>query len=114
MNTENNLLFAEFLEFEPFHHNHFRCTIEMYKDDRILPTQHMEFHSNWNWILKVVEKIENSGATVTIGRMFCEIEYKDPFDKEKTFSQKLVCGIKITSVYATCLEFINWYNQQKK
>jgi len=114
MNTENNLLFAEFMGFEPFHHNHFRCTIEMYKDDRILPTQYMEFDSNWNWILKVVEKIESTKATVTIGRMYCEIQYKNPFDENQKKEIRVASGSRINAVYAACVEFINWYNQQKK
>ena len=88
------------------------------------------FHSDWNWLMQVVEKIENlpsrtlqgthySGNEVKIYKAintnthYCEINLV----KESGYrivSIQFNKESKIKSVYDACLEFIKWYNEQNK
>jgi hypothetical protein len=72
----------------------------------------MMFHSSFDWLMPVVDKIESVGYEVT----FCR----------KIKNNKCTCLIyainrhfiadsdsKIESVYLAVIDFINWYNNQK-
>ena len=71
-----------------------------------------DYHE-WNEIMPVVEKIDMIGASVIIGRMFCEIKYIDPLNQEKTFNVRIVSGVKINAINGAAIEFIEWYNENK-
>ena len=72
----------------------------------------LEYHSSWDWLMPVVEKIMNmdtsqqrifvtiSGGEVniTVGKLSI---YQDNFDS-------------ITNVYEAVVQFIKWYNKQEK
>lgn len=77
-----------------------------------------KFHSDWNWLIGVVEKIENikdeQGCylySVDTGRDYCVIWTND-FNKELIYVSS-VHNDKIASVYKTVLGFIKWYNKEK-
>lgn len=72
-----------------------------------------KYHSDWNWLMEVVEKIENLGYPIdiiqyhSIDKQFCGV-YNN--------GKRIVTNIaesKMEAVYNTCVEFIKWYNQQK-
>ena len=91
--TENNKIIAQFLEISH-------------------QKRAMNFHSNWNILIDVVEKIEDLGYTFSIKLNWVKINKKynkDNFivirwEEDKT---------KIEAVYNACLQFIQWYNQNK-
>lgn len=76
------------------------------------------YHSDWNWIMEVVERIENTKTTdlsnaepfVTIRLVGCDIKF---YNKErlpiltnaKTKKQAVIQAID---------QFIDWYNKQKE
>ena len=72
----------------------------------------MNFNSNWNILIDVVEKIEDLGYTFSIKLNWVKINKKhnkDNFivirwEQDKT---------KIEAVYNGCVEFIKFYNEQK-
>ena len=118
--SENNKLIAEFMGWECetletvapeefrtkiyFEHNpkeYFTTTIYKYID--------CLFHSDWNWLMHVVEKIESLGNAVTIEENWCEIKSKSNF-----FKKERVASSKIEATYSAVVEFIKWYNQNKK
>ena len=88
------------------------------------------FHSDWNWLMEVVEKIENLPSRTLQGTYYlgnavkiykaintnthyCEINLV----KESGYrivSIQFNKESKIKSVYDACLEFIKWYNEQNK
>lgn len=71
------------------------------------------FHSDWNWLMKVVEKIESlEHWTETSGGLqnICLIGSIN----SSCESFKAVAETKIEAVYTACLEFIKWYNEQKQ
>jgi len=109
--TENNKLIAEFMGAKEVRKDNFK-----FPNRTGLPLQigTIKYHSDWNWLMAVIEKIEEKCAFVLIGRMFCEITYTNPLNTNVHFEKKLVSGVRINAVYATCVEFIQWYNQQNQ
>jgi hypothetical protein len=108
--TENNKLIAAFMGLEVgFADTSQPCILG--KQNAWTP---IKYHSDWNWLMEVVEKIEEKCAFVLIGRMFCEITHTNPLNTNVHFEKKLVSGVRINAVYATCVEFIQWYNQQNQ
>ena len=96
--TENNKLLAEFLGFE----------LTTNKGLKQLP----KFHSDWNWLMQVVEKIESLGYNIDTMKyqssQFCGI-YRDGKIIYTNY-----CETKIEAVYNACLEFVKWYNKNNK
>lgn len=72
------------------------------------------YHFEWKWIMSVIDKIEQIGASVIIGKMFCEIKYIDSLDPLKQFQLKIVSGVKINAVNSAVFEFIKWYKKNNK
>ena len=125
--TENNKLIAEFLDWEfddlsetfetpflklvdphAFGDEQFSCKLQDFE---------LEFHSDWNWMMRVIEKIENlqdenncAIYNVQIEQCFVEIIINHT-------SETIVevdSNSKIQAVYNACVEFIKWYNEQNK
>lgn len=73
----------------------------------------LRFHTDWNWLMQVVEKIESlKHCQIDISLNWCRIGYKDTlfnYDSRNYFK-----GLtKIDAVYNACVEFIKWYNENK-
>ena len=68
----------------------------------------LQFHTDWNWLMQVVEKIESLGYRVTIVRHICRIDLTE--ESKLIISEDIK---KIEAVYTACLEFIKWYNENK-
>ena len=78
------------------------------KNDEVCIPEAMCYHSSWDWLMEVVEKIESLGYYVNITGTYVSIgaiESKtNPIFIEKD------SNIKIEAVYNACVEFIKWYN----
>ena len=130
--VENNKVFAEFLGYSQPHPDYPNTTYWYKKDCQ--PLTILLFHSDWNWLMRVVEKIEslNLGNT-TIKTVFSEedlyinsnvsflIMYKECyvnfFGEMKVYENWISvteCNSKIEAVYTACVEFIKWYNELNK
>jgi len=81
------------------------------------PVNQLLYHSSWDWIMQVVEKIETDGSQETghneihITENTCEIfrmSYVKP--QFKNFDNKS----KINAVWKTVVQYIQWYNTQKQ
>jgi hypothetical protein len=103
MTTENNKLLAEFLGFK---------NIANDEDKQDYLNDFMKFHTDWNWLMQVVEKIESLGYKET--NVYVDIS-------EGTFIHTLESnieiaevfgGTKIENTYNACVEFVKWYNNQ--
>ena len=75
-----------------------------------------KFHSDWNWLMGVVIKIENLKDedkcyrfSFDMGRDFCAIRTND-LEREMIVVGS-VYNDKIGSVYQTVIKFIKWYNK---
>ena len=113
---ENNKIIAEFLDWEfddlsetfetpflklvepqAFGDEQFSCKLQDFE---------LEFHTDWNWLMSVVEKIVS-----------LENNLKNETKEEFTQFQKVLSlpiYTKIEAVYNACIEFIKWYNKQNK
>ena len=116
---ENNKLIAEFLNltsqviFEQVFTVSENGKTKFYKKDEL------EFHTDWNWLMQVVEKIESLEIFDRMGRFNINTKNFDEnytsfiTDKDEDFIQ---CEgeTKIKAVYNAVVEFIKWYNNQNK
>ncbi len=73
----------------------------------------LRFNEDWNWLMKVVQKIESLGYCVEIKRISCRIY---PLLEEDNLISAYVCGDlskKINIVYSAVIGFIKFYNEKK-
>ncbi len=117
--VENNKLIAEFMKFEKTKQGGLYISPEGFEWERfldvenyILPNQFL-FHSSWDWLMKVVEKIENlskEGETYmfSITKFSARVTYKG-----SRIVDLPIDNTKIEAVYNACVEFIKWYNENK-
>lgn len=106
---ENNKLIAEFMGAD-FHERSTMSAVS--RQVKYQPhISELNYHTSWDWIMPVVEKIDQIGASVIIGRMFCEIKYIDPLNQSKEFQVRIASGVKINAINGAVLDFIQWYNE---
>ncbi len=70
------------------------------------------YNTSWDWLMPVVEKIENIGFSVKIQRLKTSIH---PLCEDKELFG-IVCGDvskKLEITYDTIVQFIEFYNEQK-
>ena len=129
--VENNKLIAEFMEKElsPITLEQFRKLKQ--RDKHLINGSFVEdlcYHNSWNWLMSVVEKIENLKTPITnnpnlLGK-FVNYEFHLQNKHIKIYAHGEVTKeivdlssseseTKIEAVYKACVKFINWYNKQK-
>ena len=123
--VENNKLIAEFMG--GLYNNQAMLSLQSneiwlpyhgvcnYKSDN---GKSLKYHSDWNWLMRVVEKIEkipeknDNWFNVTVGAScYCIIQ-----DATGELSFEIIGDgrTKIEATYNACIEFIKWYNEQNK
>ena len=126
--VENNKLFAEFLDWEfddlsETFETPFLKLVEpqAFGDEQFsskLQDFELEFHTDWNWLMRVVEKIENlqDENNCAIYNMQIEQSFTEIIDNHtsETIIYDIDADSKIEAVYNTVIEFIKWYNEQNK
>lgn len=73
----------------------------------------LKYHSSWDWLMPVVEKIELDNSAVVINNNECMIvHYGKPDESiEKDFSKTFTSGnTKIETTWIAVVEFIKFYN----
>jgi hypothetical protein len=130
---EGNLLLAAFdgwkLRDEPYVNSNRESFPwwEKLKDGEVIKTYHHDilsakgrfeygsYHSSWDWIMPVVERIESLHSiiegkyiNIRISQGYVEIEGAN----ERIFYNCSIEGSKITTVYKGIIDFIKWYNTQ--
>lgn len=110
---EGNKLIAEFMGFETIIHDGKLCR------KRHWTNESTEYHSSWDWLMPVVEKIENSlklKYEVEIGNNLYAVNenlYRCIIhDAGNAFHLELESNSKAESVWLAVTKFIQWYNQQ--
>ena len=100
---EDNKLIAEFMGAE-WHKDFF-------KDVCIISPSNIsyKFHTSWEWLMPVVEKIENLGYDVIIRQGTCEIEGENEEGIEYSHFECFDASKHITT-YTAVVEFIKTYN----
>lgn len=108
--TDNELI-AEFMGYErsrePWDQGEYAYTMKLNPVwNKWMVPSNMRFATSWDWLMPVVEKIESS-CHVQINGKSCHITNADVYFGGRKDS-------KIESVYSASIEFIKWYNNQKK
>lgn len=68
-----------------------------------------EFHSDWNWIMEVVEAIENRGIVVLIGKNTCVIE--QTYGKTTIELPSIKKNSKKEAVVEAINQFLIWHSE---
>lgn len=128
--TENNKIIAEFMgldETKMFFNLKTGNYVKKETDDCDIkavdvylknnkPITNFYYHSDWNWLMEVVEKIEGLGFKVNIFGFNADLKthYIIIYNSENgTISVVNEQGLtKIKAVYNACIAFINWHNKQ--
>ena len=105
--TENNKLIAEFINLNFYKSFWYKSNIATEK--QICKENNLQFHSDWNLLIEVVEKIESLGYRIEIVKHICRIYLSN---KETIIISENTP--KIEAVYNAVVEFIKWYNNQNK
>ena len=71
----------------------------------------LKYHSSWDWLMPVVNKIESKGFDVFINGLYCRITDCGLTDLEIESGETTS---KIEAVWETVVEFIKWYNKEKE
>lgn len=118
---ESNQLIAEFMELEPskevMNSSKMYYHIKGYQrhNSLIAHAEEFEYHSSWDWLMPVVEKIENQGVIVEIWLCLaksCRITTTG-FKKPTIRVSNTESNYTIEAVYDAVVEYIKWRKQNK-
>ena len=110
---------AEFINDAPedYPEGYYRLDGEYFLNDEF------EFHSDWNWLMAVVEKIESIKDPhhgyfgVYISSNSCTIQgtrfRSDKMEDPPIYFNDIVLSNKIENTYTAVITFIKWYNENK-
>lgn len=134
--VENNKLLAEFLEFEKVkflngcytfiipdylsHGEYKNLTLEDNKEVVAWDVENLIFHKDWNWLMKVVEKIhsmQSYGVLINPNGTYIQDEDDKVICmtfKNEEVNGEIISSSNIEATFNCCVEFVNWYNEQNK
>lgn len=122
---DGNELIAVFMGLEKdFNENKNGGQWEYLIDGYWLPVRKMKYHTSWDWLMPVVEKINKDGkfrvrilfdANGTNGIYGCyidKVEWINNYLQDERISGYSNIDSPIESVYKAIVKFIKWYNLQ--
>ena len=104
MNIDNNKLIAEFMELKYKRGAYY----DEYNKEKVKQDSNLKFHSSWDWLMPVVEKIENINEWVRV-----EITNNSIIITYMGYNKITHGKTKIKTVYKAVVEFIKWYNKKE-
>lgn len=123
MSQENNKLIAVFMQI-PKCGRCEDCGAYQYSATVIYQPEDMKYHTSWDWLMQVVEKIESLNSFrnevayldhfyVSIFGRMAEISCNNKRDSPNIVVwRKSHTQPKINMVYGAVIQFIKWYNSQ--
>ena len=119
--TESNKIIAEFLEWNKG--ENYSDEFQFYEafGESVYQTtpSEMKFHSDWNWLMKVVEKIhsmQSYGVLINPNGTYIQDEDDKVICmtfKNEEVNGEIISSSNIEATFNCCAEFIKWYNEQK-
>jgi hypothetical protein len=103
-----NKLLAEFLGMKPHHNDSNVMILNINGINYPFEVSELNYDTDWNRLMLVVDKIESLGVCVEIRENVCYIE-----TSTNNYYSELE-ETKIQATYKACVEFVKWYNKQKK
>lgn len=119
MNIENNKLIAEFMGWEIHPTMSQRMQRKGIKQgyrklSDFMFVESISYHSDLNWLMEVVDKIESLGfGTKILGGKTHFMSISTSLLRYKLYSIGNYGETKKDVIYNTSLEFIKWYKEQK-
>jgi hypothetical protein len=98
----NNILIAEFMLIDA-------VDIDTWFEENT----ELRYHTSWDWLMPVVEKIESLGFEFMITETRCAIKNNTDNSIEEVYHCELLFN-KRECVYMSVVEFIKWYNKENK
>lgn len=102
---KDNKLIAEFMGIESFkdslaslHQGKINVDVDVYEQ--------AQYHTSWNWLMPVVEQIENFGFEFIIAESRVKIKHNTDLSINELLNIDIV-GSKIDATYKAVVEFIN-------
>ena len=133
--VENNKLLAEFLEFEKVkflngcytfiipdylsHGEYKNLTLEDNKEVVAWDVENLIFHKDWNWLMKVVEKIhsmQSYGVLINPNGTYIQDEDDKVICmtfKNEEVNGEIISSSNIEATFNCCAEFVKWLNKNK-
>ena len=122
MKTENNKIIAEFLGATLT--KDLQIMYPVYEGDSSY-VKDLKFHSDWNWLMEVVEKIENIkikdysiSTDITDDKTFINVWHYGDGGKWSilisNLNEEYKDFNKMQRTYKAVVKFINFYNKQKE
>lgn len=116
MNTENNILIAEFLGLTVITEKEFLVYEVEDLENKYIDTT-LKYDTDWNWLMLAVEKIESLKKEINsldfqicIDRVAILVDAKPLYVNIEQFNPTS----KISSVYNAVVEFVKYYNSAKE
>ena len=124
--VEGNKLIVEFIGYKFIEDGHQYWRLS---DKHLLLENELKYHSSWDWLMPVIEKIEhlfetdNTLPLFDINSHFCRFslgpyeikEYKQwIYGCYITSPEENKCSTKIDAAWNVCVEFIKWYKSWKE
>ncbi len=114
--NEGNRLIAEFMGATPckdawgqdamehpdWYHEEWSNNIMGYFETHSYKFSDLKYHLSWDWLMPVIDKIEELGYIVTIVGTNCYIDGDHVAFRSKTYD-------KLQSAFETVIEFAEWY-----
>lgn len=72
----------------------------------------LQYHSSWDWLMPVVEKINKLGWYFTLDASI--LDSSAQFIKGTNFIKSPFWSTPLLATYNVVIDFIQWYNQQPK
>lgn len=79
--------------------------------NKIYSPSELLFHSDWNWIMGVVDKIESLDCDVFISSGHIEI-WSNKEVQVVVYIPEDIATNTITKVWESCVEFVKWQNNE--
>ena len=103
---EENILIAEFMGYKSYEFRGY--TMFVYEENNHRTDTDLHYHTSWDWLMPVVEKIEDMGSEIVITNAECTISAPNGY-YEETIDKK-----RFGATHTAVVEFINDYNNHNK
>lgn len=123
---KNNKLIAEFMEFEKYHIKDKNDGYLVVLKKGYIPMEtcvaKLQFHSSWDWLMPVVEKIEDLDYNELVSHTYSieitgngSTAYKNicPKGESNIIYRFNLRNNRLKCTWIVIIEFIKWYNNQK-
>ena len=104
---KDNKLIAEFMGLEVLYRPNSNGFIEI-SDTELCDVDDLMYHTSWDWLMPVVQKIESLGYVFTI--QGGKAEYGEMISETRCF----IAEDKLSSTYKAVVEFIKTYNDERQ